>query len=102
MLENLLDTDGENRAVRGFLLGYSERGVNIGDMRSHLQLYDQPYWPEWVERSPAKQTLTKAGAQAWLRYLFGLEKVVHLRDFSAEERVRYHAHLCTHGDNNAT
>ena len=70
----LLDSDGENRAVRGFLLAYGGApGVTVGVMRQHLRLYGQPHWPEWVENAPAAEHLTKAAAQGWLRYLFALE-----------------------------
>lgn len=73
-MEKLLDTDGENRAVRGFLLGYVP-GATVGEQRDNLREYGFPHWPQWVEDAPAGKTLNKAEAQAWLRYLFALETV---------------------------
>lgn len=81
----LLDTDGENRAVRAFLMLYGTKALTVGEMKRHMEQCGFPFWPDWVE--PSEQTdagkaystflskvhLTKAGAQSWLRYLFSLE-----------------------------
>lgn len=73
-LDRLLDTDGENRAVRAFLLGLrSEAGRSVAAMRSHMKYSGFPHWPQWVADSAPGVHLTKAGAQSWLRHLFGLE-----------------------------
>lgn len=65
--------DGENRAVRYFLMMYGGQTCTIEGMRKHLQLSGFPYWPEWAERDGH---LTKGGAQAWIRYLIGLESAL--------------------------
>ncbi len=73
-LYDLLDEDGENRAVRMFLLLYGgAHGLTVGRMKSHLCASGHPHWPAWVENSPQGAHLTKAGAQLWLRHLFSLE-----------------------------
>jgi hypothetical protein len=72
MSEALLDDDGENLAVRAFLLGRDLGFKSVEDLRSHMRLsgFDQ-YWPEWATQQSGH--LSKAGAQAWIRYLLGLE-----------------------------
>ena len=67
----LLDDEGENRAVRGFLMLYGQPGVTAAQMKRHMERLGYPYAPDWVERSPGH--LTKSGAQLWLRMLFDLE-----------------------------
>lgn len=69
--KELCDTDGENRAVRMFLMMYGAQSCQIDKMRKHMELGGFPFWPEWV--SGAEGHLTKAGAQSWIRYLFALE-----------------------------
>jgi hypothetical protein len=72
----LLDTDGENQAVRGFLSLYGPSGANVTlrDMCRHLSaLGFDGCWPEWVSDTNDRTHLTKGGAQSWLRFLFGLE-----------------------------
>lgn len=72
---DLLDEDGENRAVRTFLMQYScDRAVTVGAMLAHM---DSAGWPGMapafaLEVRPETH-LTKAGAQLWLRHLFSLE-----------------------------
>ena len=68
---DLLDDDGENRAVRSFLLAYGGTGIDAAVMKRHMANSGYPESPEWVESSPG--WLTKAGAQIWLRMLFGME-----------------------------
>ena len=66
--------DGENRAVRSFLLLYSGTpGITFGTMKKHMEMSGFPYWPEWVETTPPSNHLHKLGAQNWLRHLFALE-----------------------------
>lgn len=73
-VRELLDGDGENRAVRSFLslYGGSNGGaIDTKTMRYHIEMAGFPgAWPEWAKED---QTLTKAGAQLWLRFLFNLE-----------------------------
>lgn len=85
-MNGLLDTDGENRAVRMFLALYGgARGVTTQQMRGHLTMAGFPdAWPEWANLNVH---LTKGGAQDWLRHLFDLEysidmsgKRVHISD----------------------
>ena len=72
--EDLIDpNDGENRAVRSFLLLYSGTpGLTFGTMKKHLKMSGYPYWPDWVNGLEGEH-LNKLGAQNWLRYLFSLE-----------------------------
>lgn len=71
MNQPLLDSDGENRAVRAFLMLYGTPGLTVDSMRLHMQRSGYAFWPEWV--SHASGHLTKGGAQHWLRMLFALE-----------------------------
>lgn len=74
-MKDLIDKDGENRAVRAFLLLYGGAGggVTVEDMRDHLECCGFPVWPSWVNESGPRMHLTKGGAQDWLRSLFALE-----------------------------
>lgn len=78
MPRNLLDDDGENRAVRCFLSTYSaDRSITIGDMRGHMTRSGFGLcWPDWVQHADRSEHLTKAGAQHWLRYLFSMENMI--------------------------
>ena len=69
----LMDEDGENRAVRYFLMLYGTSSVTVADMKEHLDATGYPLWPAWVEEPDAQGHLTKGGAQDWLRFLFSLE-----------------------------
>lgn len=74
---DLLDTDGENQAVRCFLLLYGGAygGCTVLQMRSHLKSTGwDACWPAWVEKEHHESHLTKGGAQDWLRHLFALEE----------------------------
>ena len=74
MSDNLMDEDGENRAVRWFLAGYKATPSNtVDDMKKHLTRCGFPLWPDWCAQSHGGQHLTKGGAQSWLRHLFALE-----------------------------
>ena len=72
-MENLVDDEGENQAVRMFLLLYGcNNGRTTGLMRYHLKMSGfNGLWPDWANED---MLLTKAGAQLWLRHLFSLEK----------------------------
>jgi hypothetical protein len=69
---DLLD-DGENRAVRAFLMLYgSTNSPSIEGMRDHMKFSGfEGCWPEWAATQYG--FLTKGGAQNWLRHLFSLE-----------------------------
>jgi hypothetical protein len=73
--KDLLDDDGENRAVRSFLMQYScDRSVSVAAMRQHMTRSGwNGCWPEWANDSDNQGHLTKGGAQDWIRYLFSLE-----------------------------
>lgn len=71
-MDDLMDDDGENLAVRAFLAKYqSDTCTTQIAMCLHLKAsgFDCA-WPKWAEGS---QHLTKLGAQSWLRHLFALE-----------------------------
>ena len=73
----LLDEEGENRAARAFLMLYGTNPqTTVGMMRNHMTLSGFPLWPKWVSTGHESEHLTKAGAQSWLRHLFGLETVI--------------------------
>jgi len=72
-MRGLVDFDGENRAVRNFLMFYGGgHGINTKSMRYTMTMsgFDGA-WPDWANDD---MHLTKAGAQLWLRHLFDLEK----------------------------
>lgn len=75
MHENdLMDTDGENKAMRSFLRFYLKPGITIGEMRENLASEGwEGYWPDSIGAADWTSTLTKFEAQAWLRHLFNLE-----------------------------
>ncbi len=72
----LVDEEGENLAVRSFLIQYGCGSSNpkVGQMLSHM---NHSGWegtePEWVKTCHKDEHLTKAGTQLWLRHLFSLE-----------------------------
>ena len=72
-MRELLDDDGENQAVRCFLMAYGVQSITVAKMRTHLGMCGYPLWPVWAEAPTAQGHLTKAGAQSWLRHLFALE-----------------------------
>jgi len=79
MREKLLDEDGENQAVRMFLMMYGCcNSPTVKGMRDHLRLAGfDGCWPEWAKTYD--HHLTKGGAQSWLRYLFGMEATHNAR-----------------------
>lgn len=76
MLRELMD-DGENQAVRAFLMLYGGvlRQLSIEEMKNHLVMAGfDGCWPGWVNDPDGVTGLTKGGAQDWLRHLFNLEQ----------------------------
>jgi hypothetical protein len=74
LARDVIDDEGENRAVRTFLMQYGLPGLTVGAMRNHMSRSGwEGCWPEWVAEAHAGTHLTKAGAQLWLRFLFNLE-----------------------------
>jgi hypothetical protein len=71
----LVDADGENQAVRQFLIYYGGNpSVSIGGMRDMLERSGfAGCAPEWALTAHPKEHLAKAGAQLWIRHLFALE-----------------------------
>lgn len=86
--EDLIDPiDGENRAVRSFLLLYSGTpGLTFGTMKKHMNMSGYPYWPDWVNGLEGEH-LNKLGAQNWLRHLFSLESITNKQ--STEKTEEY-------------
>ncbi len=74
MNRELLDPeDGENRAVRAFLMAYGcQPAITAEQMAQHMRRSGFDYVPDWVAEAPGH--LTKGGAQLWLRMLFDLEE----------------------------
>jgi len=72
---DLLDEDGENRALRSFLMQYGLPGLTVGAMRDHMKRsgWGGEYWPFFVSASNRDTHLTKGGAQVWIRHLLGME-----------------------------
>ena len=70
---SLVDEEGENQAVRCFLMVYGQPGLTVWQMVAHMRRcgYDTTT-PEWPRTTEIRH-LTKAGAQMWLRHLFSLE-----------------------------
>lgn len=84
-LSKLLDTDGENKAVRYFLLHWQTPQITIGAMCQSLELsgFGAEFWPDFAD--PLSHAhLNKSAAQAWLRHLFDIELKL-LADQSALE-----------------
>jgi hypothetical protein len=67
------DAEGENKAVRSFLMLYGQPGLTVGQMKKHMTMSGFKMWPAWVDTEPDEAHLTKAGAQLWIRHLFALE-----------------------------
>ena len=75
-MRDLVDDEGENRAVRTFLMQYGVPGLTVAAMAQHMRRsgWGSEYWPPFARKvDNAGQHLTKAGAQIWLRHLFALE-----------------------------
>lgn len=71
--KDLIDTDGENRAVRAFLLGREVGCKDYEQMRRHMTNsgFDN-CWPS--EFASLGGHMSKAAQQMWLRHLFALER----------------------------
>jgi hypothetical protein len=72
----LFDEDGENQAVRSFLMHYScDRSLTVTQMRKHMKRsgWLPEHCPPFARDSNDGSHLTKAGAQIWIRHLFDLE-----------------------------
>lgn len=68
------DEDGENRALRSFLLQWGLPGLTVDNMKRHMEMSGwQNMWPKWVDVVHPKEHLTKAGAQLWIRHILSLE-----------------------------
>lgn len=95
--EALMD-DGENQAVRVFLMLYGcTSNVMVHDMCRHLaESGFDGYWPEWVADTRSETHLTKAGAQDWLRHLFSLETPPSLSVNVQSEREAFEAWYVKH------
>ena len=72
---DLMDEDGENRALRSFLIQYSVPGLTVGMMRQHMASsgWSAAYCPQFVENGHHDRHLTKASAQIWIRHLLSME-----------------------------
>jgi hypothetical protein len=81
------DADGENKAVRSFLMLYGQPGLTVGKMKKHMTMSGFKAWPAWVETEPHGAHLTKAGAQLWIRHLFALEATPHAQPSPVQEPV---------------
>ena len=68
-----VDAEGENMAVRSFLMLYGQPGLTVGKMKKHMDMSGHSCCPVWVYAEPDGAHLTKAGAQLWIRHLFALE-----------------------------
>lgn len=73
-MNNLVDQDGENMAVRAFLQQFQTRTrITSGEMAQHLKWCGFDFvTPEWAN---SDLHITAGEAQAWIRYLFALEAV---------------------------
>ena len=69
---DLIDEDGENRAVRAFLSLYQGGATTVGTMARHMECLGWASEPAWVNGADS-EPLTKAGAQLWIRHLLLLE-----------------------------
>lgn len=74
----LVDDEGENQALRCFLMQYScDRSMTLAAMAKFMLRsgWGSEYWPQFA-RNPELQgmPLTKAGAQLWIRHLIELER----------------------------
>ena len=101
MSNELLDTDGENNAVRAFLMQWGLPGLTVGAMRKHMDRSGWPlqYCPEFARTGGADgEHLTKAGAQIWIRHLFSLEEKAERERQRTLCREHCHPETCPHKD----
>jgi hypothetical protein len=71
--KKIMDTDGENRPLRCFLMQYGQPSLTVGAMKKHMTMCGYPFWPKWVNEKADTTHLTKGGAQSWIRHLLSLE-----------------------------
>lgn len=71
---DLMDSDGENRALRTFLMQYGLPGLTVNAMRQHMKRsgWGIEYLPDFAKFGGVEH-LTKAGAQIWIRHLLSME-----------------------------
>jgi len=69
---DLIDDDGENKAVRAFLSLYQNGATSVRKMVVHMAHLGWGNNPTWVTEA-LDEPLTKAGAQLWIRHLLALE-----------------------------
>lgn len=86
-LRDLLEEDGENRALRSFLMQYGLPGLTAGAMRDHMKRsgWGAEYWPFFVSASNRDTHLTKGGAQVWIRHLLAMEVASRPTEVDEEE-----------------
>ena len=85
---NFMDSDGENLALRSFLLQWGLPSLTVGMMRQHMARsgWGAAYCPPFVNNSTATagEHLTKAGAQICIRHLLSMEpKPAHCSEGNA-------------------
>jgi hypothetical protein len=77
MSDELVDNEGENQAVRDFLMLYGgAQGVTVGQMRKHMDRsgWSLQYCPAFARLGGCdSEHLSKAGAQIWIRHLIEME-----------------------------
>lgn len=74
LVRDLVDDEGENRAIRSFLLQYQTPGITTVAMRRHMEMSGwEGCWPSWVSEARAGDHLSKSGAQLWIRHLIQME-----------------------------
>ncbi len=71
----LMDEEGENQAVRSFLMQYScDRSITVGAMLAHMNHCGwRDLAPPFALAVRPETHLTKSGAQIWIRHLLSLE-----------------------------
>lgn len=86
----LLDDDGENRALRSFLLQYGAPSITVGAMQQHMARsgWGAIYCPPFVANGNPGRHLTKAAAQIWIRHLLSMEARAALPPTSGEPLPR--------------
>ncbi len=91
-LRDLLGEDGENRALRSFLMQYGLPGLTVGAMRDHMKRsgWGGEYWPFFVSASNRDAHLTKGGAQVWIRHLLAMEVASRLAEVDDDPSQWWH------------
>lgn len=68
---SLISAEGENEAVRAFLVLYGKGSCTSWHMARHLKSHGFDITPSWLEADTG--LLSRKGAQDWLRLLFAAE-----------------------------